>query len=57
MIYDALLLPIYGLWPSDGLTFKIHVDRPNLHGEPETMIQADNENVEAITRENTDQWF
>ena len=55
--YDALLIPIYGLRQPDGLTFKIYVDEPIPHGTPEDMMQAYNDSVEAITRENMDQWF
>lgn len=55
--YNALLVPIYGLRQPDGLTFKIFVDEPIPSGDPEEMMQAYNDSVEAITRENMDQWF
>ena len=55
--YDALLVPIYGLRQPDGLTFKIFVDEPIPNGDPEVMMQTYNDSVEAITRENMDQWF
>lgn len=55
--YDALLVPIYGLRQSDGLTFQIIADAPIPHGDPEEMMQAYNDSVEAITRAHMDQWF
>lgn len=55
--YDALLVPIYGLRQPDGLTFKIIADAPIPHGDPEEMMQAYNDSVEAITRAHMDQWF
>jgi len=55
--YDALLVPIYGLRQPDGLSFNLFADTPIPHGDPNEMMQAYNDSVEAITRENMDQWF
>ena len=55
--YDAVLLPIFGLREPDGLSFKIYVAEPIDHGEPAEMMQRYNDVVEAIARENIEQWF
>ncbi|MDD9978759.1 MAG: lysophospholipid acyltransferase family protein [Boseongicola sp.] len=55
--YDADVIPLYGLRQDDGLSFKIHIDEPIPHGDPETMMQAYNDSVERITRSHMDQWF
>jgi KDO2-lipid IV(A) lauroyltransferase len=55
--YDALMVPIYGLRQPDGLTFNIFADTPNPNGDPNKMMQAYNDSVEAVTRDHMDQWF
>lgn len=55
--YDALLIPIFALRQPDGLSFRIHVAEPIAHGPPEEMMQAFNDIVENLIRENVDQWF
>ncbi|WP_413718487.1 lysophospholipid acyltransferase family protein [Silicimonas sp. MF1-12-2] len=55
--YDALLVPVFALRDIDGLHFRIHVAEPIPHGEPEAMMQAYNDIVEELVRENMDQWF
>ena len=55
--YDALLVPIYGLRQPDGLTFRIYADTPIANGDPNSMMQAYNDSVEAVTRKHMDQWF
>ena len=55
--YDALLIPIFGLREPDGMSFRIHVEEPIPHGAPEDMMQRYNDLVEAVVRDNIDQWF
>ena len=55
--YDVPLIPIFGLRNPDGFTFRLHVCEPIPHGTPEEMMQAYNDVVEAVVRENMDQWF
>ncbi|MDJ0639637.1 MAG: lysophospholipid acyltransferase family protein [Paracoccaceae bacterium] len=55
--YDAVMIPIFGLRCSDGVSFRIHVAEQIPHGAPEDMMQRYNDVVEAIVRENVDQWF
>lgn len=55
--YDAPLIPIFGLRNPDGFTFRLHVADPIPHGSPEDMMQAYNDAVEAVVRDNMDQWF
>lgn len=55
--FDAEIIPIFGLRQPDGLTFRLHVAAPIPHGEPEAMMQGYNDAVEAVVRENMDQWF
>jgi len=55
--YDALLVPIYGIRQPDGLTFRVQVEAPVPHGDPEMMTQALNDSLEAVTRQHMEQWF
>ena len=55
--YNAPMIPVFGLRQPDGLTFRIHVSEAIPHGEPEAMMQAYNDAVEAVVREHIDQWF
>lgn len=55
--YDALVIPTYAVRQPDGLSFKIVVEAPIPHGTPEAMTQALNDSLEAIVRQNIDQWF
>ncbi|RJL15307.1 lysophospholipid acyltransferase family protein [Paracoccus siganidrum] len=54
---DALLLPINGIRQPDGLSFRVHVGTPVEHGEPRAMMQALNDDLEALIRRHMDQWF
>lgn len=54
---DALLLPINGIRQPDGLGFRVHVGAPVEHGEPRAMMQALNDDLEALIRRHMDQWF
>jgi len=55
--YNAPLIPVFGLRNPDGFTFRLHVAEPIPHGTPEEMMQAYNDAVEAVVRDNMDQWF
>ena len=55
--YDALLLPVFGLRNSDGLSFTIQVEAPLDHNTPEVMMQAYNDVVERVVRQHPEQWF
>ena len=55
--YDALIIPIFALRQKNGLDFKIHVAEPIAHDAPEKMMQSYNDILEALVRENMDQWF
>ena len=55
--YDALVIPTYAVRQPDGLSFQIIVEAPIPHGTPQAMTQALNDSLEAIVRQNIDQWF
>ncbi|MCF8511483.1 MAG: lysophospholipid acyltransferase family protein [Rhodobacteraceae bacterium] len=55
--YDAVVIPTYAVRQRDGLSFQIIVEAPIPHGTPEAMTQALNDSLEAIVRQNIDQWF
>ncbi|WP_128254016.1 lysophospholipid acyltransferase family protein [Falsirhodobacter deserti] len=55
--YDALLVPTYAVRQPDGLNFKIIMEDPIPHTDPETMTQALNDSLEALVRQHLDQWF
>ena len=55
--YDALLVPIYAIRQPDGLNFRIRVDAEIEHGQPHAMMQALNDNLEALVRRHMDQWL
>lgn len=55
--YDAPLLPIHAIRQPDGLSFRIHAGAPVQHGEPRVMMQALNDDLEAVIRRHMDQWF
>ena len=55
--YGARLFPIYGIRQPDGLSFHITVEEELPHSDPETMSQALNDSLEAMTRAHPEQWF
>lgn len=55
--YDALLVPTYAVRAADGLSFDIIVEPPIPHSTPDVMTQALNDSLEALVRQNLDQWF
>ena len=55
--HDAALIPIHAVRQPDGLTFRVHAFAPIPPGEPQAMMQALNDGLEALTRAHMDQWF
>ncbi len=55
--YDAALIPVYGLREPDGLSFRIVAQDEIPHSDALTMTQAVNDGLEALIRDNLDQWF
>lgn len=55
--YNCLLVPIYGRRRADGLNFDLIVEPAIAHTTPAEMTQKLNDSLEAITRDNLDQWF
>jgi KDO2-lipid IV(A) lauroyltransferase len=55
--HDALIVHIAGIRQPDGLSFKVHVGAPLEHGAPAEMMQALNDDLEALVRRHMDQWF
>lgn len=55
--HDALMVPMFGLRSEDRSGFRIHVADPIEHGDPAAMMQAFNDTLEAVVRQNMDQWY
>ena len=55
--YHALLVPIAGIRESDGLSFRVEVGEPVTPSDPETMMQALNDDLERLVRAHMGQWF
>lgn len=55
--YDALVVPVYGIRQKNGLDFDVICEAPIPHSDAKTMTQALNDSLEALVRENMDQWF
>ena len=55
--YDALLVPIAGIRQADGISFRVHVGGPVALTEPQQMMQALNDDLEALVRVHMGQWF
>ncbi len=53
----ALLVPVYGIRQPDGISFRVRVEAPVPHTDPETMTRALNASVEALVRTHMDQWM
>ncbi|MBN2741182.1 MAG: lysophospholipid acyltransferase family protein [Rhodobacteraceae bacterium] len=53
----ADLIPVYAIRQKDGLSFRIVVEAPIPHSDPETMSQSLNDALEAQVRNHMDQWF
>ena len=55
--FNALLVPVWGLRDKDGLHFNIQVETPIEHSDPLTMTRTFNTRLEAVIRDNMDQWL
>lgn len=55
--HDAPLVPFYGVRAPDGLSFEARIHAPIPPGEPRAMMQAVNDDLEAMVRARMDQWF
>lgn len=55
--YHALLVPVAGIRQPDGLSFRVEVGEPVAPDDPETMMQALNDDLEGLVRTHMDQWF
>lgn len=55
--YGALLVPITAIRQPDGLSFRVQVGAPVAPGDPAAMMQALNDDLEALVRAHMDQWF
>jgi len=55
--YDAVLIPAYGVRQPNGLDFEVVLNTPIPHSDPETMMQAVNDDLEEMVRQHPDQWF
>jgi KDO2-lipid IV(A) lauroyltransferase len=55
--YDAVVIPIYGRRRAGGLDFDIVMDAPIPVTDPVKMTQAANDSLEAMVRQDMDQWF
>jgi KDO2-lipid IV(A) lauroyltransferase len=54
---NAVVLPCYAIRQPDGLSFRVLVNAPIPHTDPETMTQALNDDLEAVVRAHMSQWF
>lgn len=55
--HDCDLIPVHAIRQPSGLDFVVRCDTPIPHGAPEAMMQAVNDNLEALVRAHMDQWF
>ncbi len=55
--YDCKLLPVHAIRQPDGLSFRVRVDAPIEKSTPKAMMQAVNDNLEAVVRAHMGQWF
>jgi Kdo2-lipid IVA lauroyltransferase/acyltransferase len=55
--YKAALVPIYGIRQADGLSFRIRIEAPIPHTDPQTMTEALNASAGAMIEAHPGQWF
>ncbi len=55
--HDALFFCCYGIRQDNGLDFTLVVEEPIPHSDPETMMQAVNDSLEARVRAHMGQWL
>ena len=54
---NAALIPFFAIRQPDGLTFRVEIDAPIAHSDPETMMRAVTDALETRVRANPGQWF
>ncbi|MDX8349617.1 lysophospholipid acyltransferase family protein [Cognatiyoonia sp. IB215446] len=54
---DALVIPYFGIRQPDGLSFKVVVEEPIPHGQPDVMMTAMTARLEARIADHPEQWF
>ena len=55
--FDAPIIPFYGTRLENGIDFKVELEAPIPHGDPETITQAINDNLARRVRKSPEQWF
>lgn len=55
--FGAEVIPVYGLRKDNGLDFRIQLNTPIPHSDPETMTQELNDDLERVARDHMEQWF
>ena len=55
--FNAEIIPCYAVRQPDGLSFRVEMHAPIPHSDPMRMSQALNDDLEAMIRDNMDQWF
>ena len=55
--YGAVLVPINAIRQPDGLSFRVRAGAPIPPGDPAAMMQALNDDLEALVRAHMGQWF
>ncbi len=55
--YDAMLFCAYGVRRANGIDFDMVIEAPIPHGDPQGMMQAINDSLEAQVRQNMDQFL
>lgn len=55
--HGAPLVPIHAIRQPDGLSFRVHAGAPIPPDEPAAMMQALNDDLEALVRAHMGQWF
>ncbi len=55
--YNALLVPIFSTRLENGIDFRIEVEAPIAHSDPDTMTQTLNDTLAARIRAAPEQWF
>jgi KDO2-lipid IV(A) lauroyltransferase len=55
--YNALLVPVYGIRNTDGISFRVRIEAPIPHSDALSMTRALNASLEALVRQHMDQWM
>ena len=55
--HGAPLIPVHAIRQPDGLTFRVRIGAPVAPAPAEAMMQALNDDLEALIRTHPEQWF